>query len=338
MTLPSPRWDGSPRPVDEPPGTYLWRLTKHVDELGGEWTYQIFVGRVLEFIRWTPVVYFPFSSYERMTLDVAIRLRALECGVDRSRLGDISLIFEIYPSFFDACAGRVPMPEPDELSMGQHSVNVVALEDDGIVFQHSWYDWSNNGLGYMTREFIERYGTEMWVCRDWSCGPRDTASALEILAKSTAPERVRELWRLPRPRGMETRLSSPGRRFKWHRSYVIESECPVEVLTVENETSATVAVGVLAYDLQDSGNRTCSLVDLFVWPKNRRRGYGSDLVQWAIERSRGQGYERMTACIWKSDSVTGFGRAKSFLESCKFDVVDIPGEGMQQVAYGNRVL
>jgi len=62
--------------------------------------------------------------------------------------------------------GRVPVPEPDDVFIGSHSVLLVGYDDSsaGFKFQNSWgAEWGDNGFGHIGYETFEATWCEGWV-------------------------------------------------------------------------------------------------------------------------------------------------------------------------------
>lgn len=75
-----------------------------------------------------------------------------------------SISVDIFESIISAPKGRVPMPAIGEKSMGQHCVAAIGYDKDGIYFANSWgRDWGDNGIGFFTWEYIDKYLIESWA-------------------------------------------------------------------------------------------------------------------------------------------------------------------------------
>ena len=72
-------------------------------------------------------------------------------------------------SFHFAPAGRVSMPTPVEMFMGNHALLIVGWELDSegmrwLIFRNSWGErWGDRGYGYLPTEYIERYGCQAYA-------------------------------------------------------------------------------------------------------------------------------------------------------------------------------
>jgi C1A family cysteine protease len=75
----------------------------------------------------------------------------------------------LFPSFMAqevADTGIVPMPKPDEKSIGGHCVLLVGYIDNKFCFQNSWgTDWGKNGFFTVPKEYVlrEDLARDFWV-------------------------------------------------------------------------------------------------------------------------------------------------------------------------------
>ena len=75
-----------------------------------------------------------------------------------------SISIDIFESIISAPKGHVPMPAEGERSMGQHCVTAIGYDKDGIYFANSWgRDWGDNGVGFFTWDYINKYLIESWA-------------------------------------------------------------------------------------------------------------------------------------------------------------------------------
>jgi len=100
-----------------------WPLTKQIDELGGEWTYQVFFYRAMNFhVPITPPLFYePIYNFDRLGLEALLFQYAQGLLESTGDPGAVTLAFEVFPSFFDAEAGRVVLPAADEHPIGRQS-------------------------------------------------------------------------------------------------------------------------------------------------------------------------------------------------------------------------
>ena len=339
MNTASVPWEGAHgTPKSESASRQLWRITKSIDELGGEWTYTIFIARALNhFYRHPPHHYYPLSNFERMGLELILIDRAREFELTPDEIGGVTLSFTVYPSFYDAVAGRVELPRENELPIGQHAVSALGLEtEDSFAFQHGWPEWAPNGLGFMSRAYFDRFATEAWLIRRRNRGPSSFDSAGILLDQSVTSSVFREEWRRFGPSGSEATLRHPGLIFRWYSFYDLDDENEGEVLILEDANRTRIASAVVTYRISsNTGQTTSALIDLFVPPQFRRNGYARLLENWMAERSISRNAVRIEAAIWDADAVVGRARAEGFLNACGYTLEAL--HGSQQVARGVRM-
>src|SRR5947209_1711820 len=99
---PRPRIDPS-GPAPEAPmlrasADHLWPLAKQIDELGGEWTFQIFTYRVINFhFPQLPALFYePIPSFDRLALEAFMHQRAREFIPDKD-CGGIMVAMDVFP-------------------------------------------------------------------------------------------------------------------------------------------------------------------------------------------------------------------------------------------------
>ena len=101
------------------------------------------------------------GRYQRVrTLDECKRVMGAE------RPLPILVSLDITDKWGYAPDGRVPVPEPDDVFIGSHSVLLVGYDDSsaGFKFQNSWgAEWGDNGFGHIGYETFEATWCEGWV-------------------------------------------------------------------------------------------------------------------------------------------------------------------------------
>lgn len=310
-------------------GNALWALGKQIDELGGEWTYNVFVPRTINFHQPAapPLFYEPFGSFERLALEAYL----VECAYEVCRPGEegtLALAIEVFPSFFSTTDGVVVPPEPGETSIGRHTVSVIAVRGDTIYFQHAWSRWGANGMGTLSRSYFERYTRECWLFRRSDRGP--LASTAERLLESDEPRHFPRLWRSPRRIEAVGNLR-PGLTATWYECWSLQDESPAWVLTLRLG-GVRVGISVIHYPIAE----LAQITDLFVWPPYRRQGYGSAMERIIRKRSRQLRCERLEAYVWDADVVKYPERPEKFLLSRGYGVERLP-EGQAAMIGRSRI-
>jgi GNAT superfamily N-acetyltransferase len=312
----------------------MWALSKQIDELGGEWSFNLFPSRTSNFnFKDLPVEFYePLGSFDRLILEALVYSRALDFGVDEYDAGALIVDYTAYPSLFNPIDGWIAMPSGNEQSIGRHVANVIAIADkDTLVVQHAWSGWTPDCTAKMSREFFDYHANGSLLMRRWDRGP--TAETAKRLFETVNQDEFQNLWSQARaaPVILQIQTAFGLMNLTSYETWSLNNELPAEVLTLTNQNGVRIGVAILVHD-----DEITSIVDLFIWPPFRRRKLGSSLESFAEERAEVRGNLRIMAYVWEADSVTGFDRARSFLESCRFDVET--SSGTEFVATAERVI
>ncbi|MCU1699437.1 MAG: hypothetical protein JWR34_5500 [Mycobacterium sp.] len=301
-----------------------WAAAKQIDGLGGEWTYQVFNHRALNFHLSTVPPHWaePLSSFDSLFQEVWFASHALGVGVARQNAGSATAAFQVFPSVFSATSNEWPMPEDDEQSIGRHAVPILGIEDrDTLLFQHGWPEWPiGHALGQLTREYIDKYATELWVIRRANYGPR--ASTVEALAEAAGTPEFAKIWNSSGLHGFED--IGKKLQLRWWESYSLEEGRPGEVLCLVEQGRVRVAVAMVVY-----GPTEATIHDLFVWPGYRRLGYASQLESIIGDRARQRGAEQLNLVVLDADMIKGRTPVVRFLESRGYELTEYPDRQLQ---------
>ncbi len=116
-------------------GTSLWRWSKEIDGLPGEWTYPIFTHRAAVFHTAESqqvLFYDPIGNDGHVPLLMQLTSRLADQHVRPEYLPALSLTMHAYRSIFATPNdGRAPLPSADDDRVGQHTVRLVGFEDQG---------------------------------------------------------------------------------------------------------------------------------------------------------------------------------------------------------------
>jgi GNAT superfamily N-acetyltransferase len=328
--------DPSNAPPTEPSAVSdIWVLSKQIDELGGEWTFPVFSRRAINFNIGSqmPIFYEPTSGFDRLWLDSLLQGKAIAYCPPRVQ-GDVGVSIKVYPSIFDSEDGVIPIPSEGEPSIGEHYLAVLGVKDsETLIIRNSWSGWQHKagGIGYLTRQYFEEYGTEGIVTRIWNYGPdADTADAL---LRCNDQKEFNRMWRRRQRYG--TQDSVPGGAsisLNWYGCWSLDLEGPAEVLMVKLDRHIPVAIAILIHRIESS---VSDISDLFVWPSYRRMGFGLLLESYAAERAREFGVSDLGIYLWNSDAIKGKDRAFSFMHAANYTDIE-ETVGSQFVAYSRR--
>lgn len=89
---------------------------------------------------------------------------------------------EVFPEWFEDRRGDIPLPRPGVSSLGGHAVCVVGYchAERYYKFKNSWSEnWGDDGYGYLSYEYMERYCLDAWSATDL-IAPIDPDSATRL--------------------------------------------------------------------------------------------------------------------------------------------------------------
>ncbi len=260
----------------------VWALTKQIDELGGEWTYNLFLPRTTNFhFASQPVDFYEqLADFDHIGVAALMMDRARRSGLPELEIGSLLVDFAAYSSVFNPVDGFIPTPSSTERFIGRHTASVLrVIDSETVVVAHAWSGWTPDHTAKMTRSFFDEYGTGAQLSRPWNRGP--LGNTAETLLQTSDPQEFLRLWRTPRKSFSEFKTLPEGRvKFSCFETWSLQSEAPAEVLTLELREGVRVGVGIIVHELGES-----SIGDLFIWPPYRRRGFGMALEGFAAERA-----------------------------------------------------
>jgi GNAT superfamily N-acetyltransferase len=311
-------WDDPPtHPVPFTHPRDLWAAAKQIDGLGGEWSYICFTYRALNFHfpQRPPLWAEPLRGFDELFQEVWLRAWARESGISEETPGGIPVTITVFRSVFSAPNDDWPLPEPHESSIGRHTVSILGIHDDNtLLFRHGWSDWpKNHALGRLSRKYIENYATELWITRQ--CGQGPLSETIEELVQSAGSSKFATIWRRSGRRGSEDVSGEPNLRIRWWESYSVQDSAPAEVVVLTLSGTIRVAVALVIYDPGEA-----TIMDLFVWPTYRQRGYATLLEEAIARRAAVRDAEYLAAVVLDADVVREERRASRFLENRKYAI------------------
>jgi GNAT superfamily N-acetyltransferase len=346
-------WQSNPltqNPWDPPPLTRVlttsprdnWALAKQIDGLGGEWTYDLFAQRAANFhmpMAVVPYFYEPVGEFHRLVLEARLQELMAIYGIPMHERGRVSVSLEYFASTLMSEDGNIELPVEQDRYMGRHSVRIVGVPgQDRVSFLTPWKGWAQgDGYGELSSEYFRAHGTAAYVSRPVSRGPLSVSEAEQLLAGPGERDFAR-LWRGFRPSG---RISAHGDvAFEWFSCWSLVNECPAEVLTLTlklpDAERLRVGCAVVLYD-RDRELRESEVIELFIWPPYRRRGYGTRLDEFVAHRATAAASRNVTISVWDADCVAGEDAALGFLTSRGYKVESFE-ESAQERHLGTRPL
>ena len=116
----------------------------------------------------------PCAGADGKALPFRIRTYARLSGIEEmerslSVNGPFMAGVEVFSAWFESGRGRIPLPDPDETSMGGHAICIMGYSREGsyFKFKNSWgVDWGDSGYGYLPYEYMNRHCLDAWSGTD----------------------------------------------------------------------------------------------------------------------------------------------------------------------------
>lgn len=280
--------------------------------------------------------YEPLRDFD-VIRDLALNnIRLDDAYAPRHLLDHVVLELLVFPSAYTAPGGHLPMPAEGEQGAG-HAVYLAGLDHGGesLGILNSWGKaWGNNGTGTISREYWAAFGIEAWVARYARWGP--SAMTWNRLAQARDDREYAKVWGLENPRWRRRlRINDRGHQlFLWET--ISWTGCVAEVIEVRDGRGFRLAWAELFHGRQ--GDEPVTIMkELFVWPRVRRLGYGTILLDWAEERARAM---RSTTAVVFFHDFDAIGRARTagrtLLQRANYDVRWNPREEPRLAARGYK--
>ena len=201
----------------------------------------------------------------------------------------------IFPRFYDAPGGAVPLPDPEEHLVGDHAVLPITMRDERVFFQHNWGPrWGDNGVGSFAIDYLDRYQREAWSIRHAVPGPRPEGvpGSADLGPSSERWDRLREHpWDGNGDSGFillhhGTRLDILGRWLTGVSDGSVWLQC---IAVMREAEGGPMIVGWMHLRGTASG---VDVEELYVWPPYPRtqhwhRSRGPGVALWCHDRMAG---------------------------------------------------
>jgi GNAT superfamily N-acetyltransferase len=240
--------------------------------------------------------YEPLRDFD-LIRDVALNnIRLDDAYAPRYLLDHVLLELRVFPSARTAPGGHLPMPSEGEQAVGR-AVYLAGLDHGGesLGFLNSWgRAWGINGTGTISRQYWDAFGIEAWLTRYARWGP--SAMTWDRLTQAADDREYAKAWGLENPR-WRRRVRIDGRPHQlclWET--ISWTGCIAEVVELRDGRGFRIGWAELFHG-KDGEQRVTFVKELFVWPRMRRRGYGTVLLSWAEERAR---------AMWSTATVVSF--------------------------------
>lgn len=288
------------------PPLELYAACKEIDGLPSvSGTFQLAGARVLNFYcqLTRQNFYEPLSTYDQILDVLRLNHALIGDGVPGLGLLPVTIAFVVFPSMDTAPLGRVPLPGPGEVQRGTHAVALTLGWDESgeqLHFFNSWgRGWGDQGCGWLSREYLERYMVDAWLVRNAKFGA--TALSHSRWVNAVSPRERRRIWLTPNPRWRRRfRHCGHGHQLIVYETLSTVEQRPVQVIEVRNGFGVRLGWAHLYHLVQ--GTRTSVLKELYVWPEFRRLGYGTILEATAVANARDWGAERLRVLFHTMDA------------------------------------
>jgi|GEM_PF-4109512 len=194
----------------------------------------------------------------------------------------IELSIDIFPSFYDAVDGVVPMPGDGEPSRGGHNIAVYDVEEDHFLFQHVW----SNGLaldsGTLPIDYLDLHLREAWMLRFRTGQLPDEADESGVSARADGEVRTDLFtpWIQINQRAMCTTF------FQWKEG-AGSGQPWLQVVAIAKSPSGKPVIAGWAHGRKDDD--LIEFEELFVWPRYRGKKIGTVMAADALMMARAYG-------------------------------------------------
>ncbi len=225
-------------------------------------------------------LYERLRSFDELITAMHLEAALIARGVEFGRRPLQELIVQIFPSMYDAPGGTVPLPDPDERSIGNHAVVARYIGDERLFFWHTWGSrWGDNGIGSFSFEYLKRFQREAWSVR---LLPGPVPENLVSRDPSVYEQRAAQLLSYPWKGQGDTggwdlvrRGSAVDFIGRWLTAVGDGSPLLQCVAVLREAEGGPLMVGWM--HIRET-QRGAEVEELFVWPRYRGRGIGTALA------------------------------------------------------------
>jgi GNAT superfamily N-acetyltransferase len=264
--------------------------------------------------------YEPIFDFDNLRVASVVNAALEEAGADEWTAWSSHVGFKAFDSIYRAPKGRLQLPKEGERYHGRHFVRVIGWDDDtdALVFVNSWSDWGDNQIGYMSREYFERYADHADIERSVLVGMNPPNHGSFSIGEPGWPSK----WMQPNRRYVR-RLDHDGAPYDRVRyeAISVDWDCRVEILELKRpEPDERRLAWAHLYHARGDAS---VIREFFVAPEVRRGGWGTVLDRFARGRAAEAGSEEIALKIQEADRGTLSG-ALAFLRSCGYETEDVP--------------
>ncbi len=204
--------------------------------------------------------------------------------------GPISITLHVFTSIYDVDeSGIVPHPQPKDYYIAQHAVNIISYNDNMVYiqkngikirgffyFSNSWgSEWGDHGYGYVSYEYVRQYSVEI-ISGGFGINKR----LLQTVWEKTDHNELVLI-----------------------KTWMIKGNIPnYEILFVYDLMNSRRQLMGWVICAKDNKHTVCRIVDLFVWPDFRAKGYGDCLLRVMERYEKTQGVTLVFGWISSDDT------------------------------------
>jgi hypothetical protein len=222
----------------------------------------------------------PGELIAAMQLESALSARGVEWGSRPLQ----ELAVQIFPSMYDAPGGVVPLPDPEESTVGDHIVWVTGIEDERVFFLNNWGPrWGDQGAGSFSMDYVNRFQREAWSWRQRpGPAPVGVPGSADLGPSDERQTQLREYrwdgnddspWELLHQGALVDVLG------RWLVG-VSDGSCWLQCVAILREAEGGPLIAGWIHLRGTSVG--ADIEELFVWPPYRRRGICTALASQAL--------------------------------------------------------
>jgi hypothetical protein len=273
-----------------------WLAGKEIDQLNGEWSYNIVTLRTSRFHLQPNYVYYePFWNVDSLSTGIWLSGVVNESLARPVAFATVS--FETFESIYDAPSGVLPFPNDEESYVGSHTVGLVGFSTPMKVFKfrNAWGPgWGDEGYGSVSHDYLAEYGWDSffsWNAYGHEHGYGPPLGAIEDMYAvisggegAYSDSVVKHLWLTRGEHGVQ-RGVGPSRKYdvRCHRIGSITSGCDVTTADIWLGNRLVGWCFAAQRVEKESGDRVLQFTEFYIWPPFRNSGAARTLFNSCLK-------------------------------------------------------
>jgi len=293
------------RPVD------LYLAARNLsDDREGSWSFSLFPQRLLaQSQNGLDFAYEHLERWDEVRAALLLKERLEASGFAWPMGYGMSLGFEVFDRMLRSRSGDLSPPLDGEPFRGRHAVAALAFDEstERIVFPNSWGGrWGDHGIGYIGRLFFEAHVDDVILRRPAWLGPSpamDREARRRAWQAGTAGAVNYEVWEASwaTPNSIKTKevsISEVPHQLRRRMLYSFANGQPFDVV----ELRLHEALCGRLHAVHDRSTQLTTLMELWVPPDRRRRGYATFLLAAAEELAINVGSTMIRLVLHEADA------------------------------------